>query len=292
MNFNDFSNEQQWKDFLFRIKNSVSIINKDEDFFTQSLIETLEQALSKINLKLNKRFTLLFSAGADSTLLAVLSKRLNLNFEVLSIGFENSEDIVLSRKLAKKLNLEYREKILSEKEVYQAMKIISPLFSNHEFVVKELACFEYLAFKESLPLIVTGTGSEEIFAGYSRHLMAKDINKECWNGLENIFWKRDVLRVKTLSRLLNREVLIPFLDENVIRLAMSMPAELKIKDGFRKYIIAKALQHLGLEDEFAFRKKKAAQYGSGMDKFFTKLAKKNGLKNKEELFSQGFLNKF
>ena len=39
---------------------------------------------------------------------------------------------------------------------------------------------------------------------------------------------------------------------------------------------------LGLKKEFAFRKKKAAQYGSNFDKAILKLAKKNGFKYKKE----------
>ncbi len=287
MNPVNFFEESEWKDFVEKLKKEVSPIPADEEFFIISLIDVLQQSLSKINGK----FTLLFSAGADSTLLAVLSKKLNKNFELLSVGFENSEDIVLARKFAKDFKFEYREKILCCDEVFDAIKRIFPLFKNDEFVVKELACFEYLALKESLPLVVTGTGCEEIFAGYNRHLRAEKPNEECWKGLENIFWKRDLYRIKILSRIITKKIFFPFLDKKVMTLAMSMPSDFKIKNNFRKYIIARTLSHLGIPDDFAFRKKKAAQYGSGLDKFFAKLVKKRGLNKKKELFTQEFLNK-
>ncbi len=280
MNPEFFVDEQSWKEHINKIKSSVKPLDKDESFFISSIIDSLTDYLSKIN----ERFTLLFSGGADSTLLAVLAKKAKRNFELLNVSFEDSEDLRFARRFAEKYGFEYREKILDENEVLSAIKVVSELFKDKEFVVKELACFEYLALKDSLNLVVSGTGAEEIFAGYQRHLLAEDVNEECWTGLENIFWQRDLYRVKVLSNITKRKVLLPFLDENLIRIAMSMPSEFKIKDNFRKYSIAKALQTLAIPEEYAFRKKKAAQYGSGLDKFFEKLAKKKGLKNKAELF--------
>jgi len=114
-----------------------------------------------------------------------------------------------------------------------------------------------------------------MFAGYNRFENIKNINKECWSSLNNLFkdLKRDFLIAKSQKATLAT----PFLDEKVIKSAMQTPSRYKIK----KYILREIALDLGLPREFAFRKKTAAQYGSGIDKAILKLAKKNGFKYKK-----------
>jgi len=61
---------------------------------------------------------------------------------------------------------------------------------------------------------------------------------------------------------------------------MQIPAKYKI-DKENKLILREISYDLGLK-EFAFRKKKAAQYGSNFIKALDKIAKKNGFKYKKE----------
>ena len=73
---------------------------------------------------------------------------------------------------------------------------------------------------------------------------------------------------------------LPFLDRDLIKYAMKVPAGLKIKENIKKYILREVAINLGLPDVFAFRKKKAAQYGSRFDKAIYKNQRKNGFKYK------------
>ena len=120
------------------------------------------------------------------------------------------------------------------------------------------------------------SGSEEIFAGYQRHLDAKDPHAECWNGLKNM-WQRDFVRDVTIAKALGITVLCPFLDEDLIIKSMGIPADKKINKEFKKIILREIAEELGLPKEFAWRPKKAAQYGSYFDKALIKLAKKSSL---------------
>ena len=78
------------------------------------------------------------------------------------------------------------------------------------------------------------------------------------------------------------KLITPFLDEKVIKSAMNLPPAYKINKGIRKYLLREIALDLGLPREFAFRKKTAAHYGSGIDKAILKLAKKNGFKYKKD----------
>ncbi len=76
---------------------------------------------------------------------------------------------------------------------------------------------------------------------------------------------------------------------------MKIPGRLKIKENNKienkkehilKYILRVACEELGLQHEYAFRKKIAAQYGSAIDKKLTKIAKLNNYKYKSEFIKE------
>jgi asparagine synthetase B (glutamine-hydrolysing) len=129
-----------------------------------------------------------------------------------------------------------------------------------------------LGIKRDIKVFFTGLGSEEIFAGYQRHELSKDIQEECWKGLKTMF-KRDFLRDFSIAEYFNISLRLPFLDEAVILSAMGIPEKDKIKGDMKKIPIRKVAIKEGLPEEFALRKKKAAQYGSGFDKLLRKLAR-------------------
>jgi hypothetical protein len=71
-------------------------------------------------------------------------------------------------------------------------------------------------------------------------------------------------------------------DEELIKASVKIPAKYKIVSEHKKAILREFAEKEGLPKEFAWRKKIAAQYGSGFDKAMEKLAKKNKLKTKKE----------
>jgi len=72
------------------------------------------------------------------------------------------------------------------------------------------------------------------------------------------------------------------MDIDVIKTAMQIHPMYKIDNLNKKIILREIAQEYGIEKEFAWRKKKAAQYGSNFVKGIDKLAKKNGFGTKKE----------
>jgi asparagine synthase (glutamine-hydrolysing) len=70
---------------------------------------------------------------------------------------------------------------------------------------------------------------------------------------------------------------MPYLNENLVTFCFNLPYELKIKGSERKYILRKLAKEIGLSDEIAFKKKKSAQYGTGIMKIMKKIAKQNDM---------------
>jgi len=78
------------------------------------------------------------------------------------------------------------------------------------------------------------------------------------------------------------ELRVPFIDHELIDHALSIPGDQKVSGGYRKYVLRKAAEKLGVPEEVSWRKKTAAQYGSNFDKAIDRLAKDNGFDHKQE----------
>jgi len=133
-------------------------------------------------------------------------------------------------------------------------------------------------------VVMSGLGSEQLYAGY--HRQQGYLNKECLSGLRRVF-EGDLYRDNVISFRNGYELRIPFLDHNLIEHALTIPEEYKVKDEYRKYVLRKAAEKLGVPEKVVWRKKTAAQYGSNFDKAIDRLTKNNGFDHK-----QAYLNSF
>ena len=95
-------------------------------------------------------------------------------------------------------------------------------------------------------------------------------------------FERDMVREFKIAKHFQTISLVPFLDEDLIKYAMTIPVEFKISSEEKKIILRKAAINLGLKEEFALRPKRAAQYGSRTDKAIANLAKKRGFQYKKD----------
>ena len=85
----------------------------------------------------------------------------------------------------------------------------------------------------------------------------------------------------------NIELRLPFLDLALIDYSLKIPAKYKISKEHKKIILRMIADDLNIKKEFAWRPKKAAQYGSKFDRAIEKLAHKKGFK-----FKSDYLNSF
>ena len=274
----------KWQAYLADLKSRIKPIIKNEITAVNNLTRVLEGSI-RIRIQ-DKKFGVLFSGGIDSTLIAFLCKKYTNNFICYTVGFRDSQDIVFSQEVAKNLNLNHKIKILKLEEVESVLKLTSKILGkdlinivNVGVGAVEVAAIQ-LATKDNVNIFFSGLGSEEIFAGYQRHELALNINQECWAGLKSM-WHRDFKRDFAVAKHYNTEFLVPFLDKEVIMSAMKIDDSLKIKSNIKKYILRKTAIATGVNEEIAFRPKKAAQYGSSFDKAIQKIAKNKGYKYKQ-----------
>ena len=138
-----------------------------------------------------------------------------------------------------------------------------------------------MAKKGNIKHLFSGLGSEEVFAGYQRHKDAENKQAECWKGLFSMY-ERDLLRDVAIAKNEKITFSTPFLDKELIGVAMKISDKLKIGDKNAKIILRETAEELGLPKEIAWRKKKAAQYGSKFDRAILRLARRNGFKYKKD----------
>jgi len=286
--------KEEWKHFLNGLKAIIEETNNLQESY-DLLAKTFEQAVLERVKECTGKIGLFFSGGVDSTLIAQVLKNNNIDFVGYSVGFQdegtkNPEDLVEGKKSARGIGFEQKiitvdltqaEAVFEKTKQLLGTQLCNPISLGVGGVVVAAA---QEAKNDGVTEFFGGLGSEEIFAGYQRHEEANNIQEECWSGLHNMY-ERDLLRDCALAKGLGITVHTPFLDDRVIRIAMSIPDSEKIKEheGIeqKKYCLRVVAEQLGLKKEYAWRPKRAAQYGSRTDSALNKIAKKHNMTKKE-----------
>jgi len=259
-------------------------------------VKTVEKNVEKLLLEAVKKripkekFGILFSGGIDSTVLALICKKLGAKFTCYTTvldhpSLKEPEDLKYALKAAKVHGFELKIIRLKLSDVEKDLKKVIPLIEDANVVKASVGATFFAACEKAgqdgCKVIFSGLGSEEIFAGYQRHKDSKHINQECMSGLLSMH-ERDTYRDYVISRHHNLRLRVPFLDHKLVEYALRIPGSMKIKGNESKVILRKVAKNLGVADEFCRRKKKAAQYGSNLDKAISKLAKNKGFKFKSD----------
>lgn len=223
-------------------------------------IELKEKLIRSV--KKNNASGLLFSGGLDSSIIACLDP----NLTAVSVSLESfGEDIQYSQLAAKKLRLKHIHKTIGIEEAIAAIpEVIKILNTFDPALPNDLAAFFGIRYAEELGInkVATGDGSDELFGGYS---FMQEINNlsdyikkitRCMRFSSNIIAEHFNLLVKQ-----------PYLDKEIVDLALRIPADLKIrKDNNKiwgKWILRKAFENL-LPSSLIWQSKRPLEYGSGM----------------------------
>jgi diphthine-ammonia ligase len=281
---------------------SGKISFEQRDFFEIDVKEgkKIEQAAEEIKEKflraVEKRVPeedvgLLFSGGVDSTLIAAALQELGKDFTAYTAGIQHGNvsaprDMDWAEKIAEEMDIELESYEASLEEVEDVLPEMVDWISSTSVVKNGVALPFHFALQQSADekVVFSGLGSEQLYAGY--HRQQGYLNKECLSGLRGIF-EGDLYRDNVVSFRNGREIRLPFLDHDLVEHALTIPEEYKVREDYRKYVLRKAAEKLGVPEKVAWRGKTAAQYGSNFDKAIDRLAKDNDFDRK-----QNYLNSF
>ena len=246
-------------------------------------VERIVQKLEKIIIRSVKKrvpsvkYGILFSGGVDSLIIAKTLQNLGEEFTCYTVGIKSCKDLKRAKRLSKKYGFRLVTKKIAREDVLKALQEIIPLIQDTNVVKVSVGVVTHLATKlaarDGAKVMLSGVGADELFAGYSRHSKSKDVNLDCYSDLLKIF-EKNTYRDDAIGMNNAVEIRFPFLDKELVSYAMRIPGEHKVSHGTNKYCLRLAGKKLGLASNEVFEKKIAAQYGSGIDKEISKLAKK------------------
>ncbi len=287
---NNLIRKEEWEKLISSIETKYENLETNKERAKRRLKGIIEKAVIA-RAKNTEKFGILFSGGIDSTLIAFLCKKHNYDFTCFAVGIENSQDIEYAKRIADKYNFDLKYRLLTLEELEKTIKETITILQSSDIIWVSVGAVVYAASQAALQnntkLLLSGLGTEEIFAGYQRHEEAlknndfESVHKELWNGMKNMH-ARDLLRDYKIAKHLGIELRTPYMDINLIKTAMQINPMYKIDRTNKKIILREIAEDFGIDNEFTWRKKKSAQYGSNFVKGIDKLAKKYGFNTKRE----------
>jgi len=249
----------------------------DENLASDALFNAIEQSVKK---RTYSPCAIAFSGGLDSSLIAALCPEA----ELYSVGMADSHDIIQTKKAAVRLGMENKLHLqeLTVDDVVTALPDVIRAIESANPQKVSIAMPLFFASKnahdDGLRVMLSGQGADELFAGYKRYesLGYDELENALLLDLNNIA-ENNIERDDAVTMANAVELRVPYLDREVVELALRIAPELKIKNSIRKHILRLAARKY-IPDELAFKEKKAAQYSSGIYSAIEKLARKNGLK--------------
>ncbi|MGB3943245.1 MAG: asparagine synthase-related protein, partial [Methanothrix sp.] len=195
-------------------------------------------------------------------------------------GVEGSHDLRRAREVAQELDLSLEAAVIDPGRIEEALGQVLAVIPRADPVDGSIAATLYFvaewAKDHGYERILAGQGADELFGGYARYLDSEDLASD----LERDFLglPDQAARDQAVAALFGVRFSLPYLDVRVVRAAIAIPPQEKVRDGVRKRPL-REVAALHLPEEIAYREKKAMQYGSGVMREMKRLARRRGFSN-------------
>jgi asparagine synthase (glutamine-hydrolysing) len=254
--------------------------------YRKALVDAMEKRVQDF-----QRIGIIFSGGIDSVLIAYLAAKMVPEVICYTGGVTGSSDIIYARQIADRLGLKLKVCELSqegmERLIPEVMNVIEDSNAGQVEVALPVYCAVKLAHEDGIKVMLTGQGADELFGGYSWY--AKVVEKEGYKMLRRrmiedllLLYKETLEREDKITMAHSIELREPFLDPEVIKVALATSLRLNVRggdDSFGKHVHRKLAETLGIPRDIAYRIKEAAQHGSGMHGMLDAIARKHGFED-------------
>ena len=238
-----------------------------------ALRDCLTRAIAR-RLEDNAVGACLLSGGLDSSIIACVAHSLGARLPLVTVGVEGAPDLENAKCVADHLGLEHHVYLYDERQIRQTLpKAVRLLESFDEDCVSGAISnlFASAGACELTNCILSGEGGDELFGGY---LLLKDLATDAerlkmMNRLIEIAYNTAVQRLDRAMMGNGINYRTPFIDTQVIALALQMPVSWKIHDEgngklIEKYILREAFRDL-LPERIYRRRKLRFAAGTGTD---------------------------
>ncbi|MEA3253521.1 MAG: asparagine synthetase B, partial [Chloroflexota bacterium] len=261
----------------------------DSTIVVDSYCALLKKAVEKRLHNINK-VGVLVSGGVDSCLIAklVADMAANRGIEVTAYtaGVYGAADVEYAESFARELGLKHKVRSLSKEAIESYIPQVINAVEERDMVQIEAGIGVYaaleMAAQDGVNVIFSGQGPDELWGGYSWYPQV--IASEGYEGLEermlNDLARSDIETLDRENRLAmahGLEKVFPYIDAEIVKLAMSVSPRIKItsdQDRMGKRPHREAAERLGLSSQYADRPKDAAQHGTGIHDTLDAIARK------------------
>jgi len=246
-----------------------------ESDYQREYLTVLERLFKKYQAKWQgKKVGVLVSGGIDSSIIAVEVRKHFPEAVLLSLQSEKSTDDDYVEILGKHLGVDPVLATVTREQLLKIEPKIRQLLERAEVAVSPmqiaLASVYYFLFEEAknlgIEVVFTGQGPDILLAGYHKYqgLAGAELKKQIIKDL--VLLETDKKRDGMVARNWSLTTENPYLKEEFVDFALSVPADLLIKNGVSKYLSRVVGKHLGLPTEIVERPKQAMQYSTGVQK--------------------------
>lgn len=246
-----------------------------EPLMSPPLPEILQEIRRRLDAAVVKRLMsdvpvgVYLSGGLDSSLIATLMRPHSVDLHSFAAGMEGSADISAARQVAHFLGTEHHELIYTADEVEAALpEVIRHLESFDAPLVRSAVPMYFVSrlAAESVKVVLSGEGADELFAGYS-YLSGIEDGDALRKELADITVRlqdTNLQRADRMSMAHGLEARVPFLDADLVRYVSRLPIDLIDQRGSRqeKWLLREACRGL-IPPEILARKKMKFSEGAG-----------------------------
>ncbi len=187
----------------------------------------------------------IFSGGLDSTIILHLAEKFHSDVTAFSIGTQDSEDLEFARRFCRERDITHVVNDFYNAQIDRNIR--SAIFDGEFFEPVDISDMLSMALVYSavrangFKVALSGDGSDEIFAGYDLFQQVNDPYALSTYRVNNLY-RTDLQRTDRSSMVNSIECRVPFLDRALVEFALSLPFDLKVRNGVEKHVLREAFR--------------------------------------------------
>jgi asparagine synthase (glutamine-hydrolysing) len=212
-------------------------------------------------------FTVLFSGGVDSSLLA-WEVRGAPGVRLLTIGMAGSDDLIHGRAAAQLLGLGWHgAEIQLEEVIGTADRLRSELASAKRSDRSVQISLALAIGRSETEAVICGQGIDELFGGYAHFdgLPTEAARRRSDADFEKLV-RSDWPMTERIGGSSGKRLSAPYLEDRFLRVVQDIPPGERLRSPPRKAFFRAWARSRGLPELLAVRPKRAFQFGSGIDR--------------------------